>query len=201
MDKTLPRLGAVRKDRVGTGLVWLAGAALGSQLVLVVGLLCLLVANGLGYFWQRPLGEIELSDGTKLHGEVHDEEPIVDRVHGEKVLGTREKLKIGNRDVYGLDFKWIDRAAVTSRTFPKELVSLERLEYGNFLGRLAEVRRDGATVTREPDACWRELREALPKAALLHERIARIEKGPQGALNTELSRARLAVRRDRKSVV
>lgn len=195
MTTTLSKLTAVRKDRVGTGLIWLSGAALAFQILLVVGLLLLLVVNGMGYFWQRPLVELVLKDGTKLCGEVHDTESILDRARGDQVTGTREKLKIGNRDVYGLDFKWIDAAQVASRSLPSDLVLLERSEYGNFYGRVLDVKRAGKSIVTEKTAVWPALQEAMVAAEQLRAQVARLEKGPQGALNTELEQVRLAERR------
>ena len=60
--------------------------------------------------------------------------------------GSRVKLKIGNRDLYGLDFKWIDEADIASRGYPRDAVILERHEWGNYHGYLKEIRRDGVVV-------------------------------------------------------
>src|SRR5262245_52236569 len=97
---------------LGQSLTWLCGGALAFNILLVLAILSLLAWNGLGYFWQEDLVEFTLKDGTKHLGEIWEEEirpatpetPAVDRL----------RVKIGNRDIAGLDFAWIDRAAIAS---------------------------------------------------------------------------------------
>ncbi len=53
-------------------------------------------------------------------------------------------MKLGNRDLTGADFRWIDEAEITSRSLPRDAVYVERREYGPFIG--APVRlSDGET--------------------------------------------------------
>ena len=65
-----------RSDMIGEGMTSLCSGALALNLLLVVALLAILVVNGMGYFWQRDLVEVELEDGTRILGEVHDREEI-----------------------------------------------------------------------------------------------------------------------------
>ena len=125
----------------GRAMTWLTGGALALNLLLVVGLLALLFWNGAGYFWPRPLVLLTLTDGAKILGEVHDREPIPDAPSG-----FRTKLKTGNRDLGGAEFRWIDDASIASRSYPRDAVVLERVEWGNFYGFVREDRPDGALV-------------------------------------------------------
>ena len=43
----------------------------------------------------------------------------------------RRQLKVGNRDLYGLDFRWIDDDEIAERQEPAGLLLVERSEYGH----------------------------------------------------------------------
>src|SRR5262245_11273772 len=94
-----------RSAAFGQAMTWLCGGALAFNLLLVIGIMALLAYHGLGYFWQRDLAELTLKDGRKVLGEVWEIEkaPGIDRL----------RMKIGNRDVGGLDFAWIDAKDVS----------------------------------------------------------------------------------------
>ncbi len=107
------------------------------------------MVNGLGVFWPASLDRLELKDGSKLVGELIKREPAA---NGE---GFRRQYKIGNRDLYGLDFRWVDEAEIVNESRPADLVALERLEYGNFYGYLVAVHLGDLAVTEagtEPQA-------------------------------------------------
>jgi phosphate transport system permease protein len=136
-----------RSEAFGQAMTWLCGGALAFNLLLVIGILALLAYHGLGYFWQRDLIELTLKDGRKVLGEIWEVEqaPGIDRI----------RLKIGNRDVGGLDFTWIDAKDVARRARPAGAVMLERLEWGNFYGTMAELSRGGRVLASGEDAVWR----------------------------------------------
>jgi phosphate transport system permease protein len=144
-----------RSALLGQAFTWLCGGALAFNLLLVVGILALLIVNGMGYFWQKDLVLLAQKDGKKILGEVWEVEKT--KVTTDEAAHDRFRLKIGNRDVSGLDFAWIDEKDVASRTFPKDAVLLERLEYGNFYGFLEELREGGRVLARGPQAVWRTL--------------------------------------------
>ncbi len=119
----------------GDPFVWLAGAMLGLSLLMVVGLVSLILVNGLGFFWPRDVERFVLTDGTTVLGEVAHREPIPDP---DAPSGTpvryRIQVKRGNRDLYGSDFVWIDEAKIARRELPESVIVLERREWGNFYG-------------------------------------------------------------------
>ena len=47
-------------------MIWLTGSALGVSLLMIVGLIGVILVNGLGFFWPRPLVQITLKDGSVL---------------------------------------------------------------------------------------------------------------------------------------
>ena len=60
----------------------------------------------------------------------------------------RIKLKVGNRDLYGADFVWVDEAKIAERETPAEAVLIERREWGNLYGTIKEVQDGGHVVAR-----------------------------------------------------
>jgi phosphate transport system permease protein len=167
---------------------WLLGGSLAFDLLLIVGLLLLIAQHGLAYFWQRPLVELELGDGARVLGEVHDRESTQD---GE---GSRMRLKTGNRDVTGSDFRWIDQSQVKELRRPDDAVLLERLEWGNFYGYLRELRR-GDEVLARGERAWPALRELHTRKLRELAAIRALEKGRIGDVNWEIEQLRLSERR------
>ncbi len=119
--------------RIGEPCVWGSGAALAFTLLVAATLIIVVMVNGLGVFWPSTLQQAELKDGSQLLGELTQREPAYE---GE---GFRRQYKIGNRDLYGLDFRWIDESQIVETTAPEEAIVLEREEYGNFYGYLKDL--------------------------------------------------------------
>lgn len=130
-------------DLPGRAMTWLTGGTLALNLLLVMGLLGLLAWNGASAFWPRPIAVLTLVDGTKVMGELHDREEIP-REDERAASTSRLKLKIGNRDLGGAEFRWIDESQVVSRAYPADAVVLERTEWGNFYGFIAGAGADGS---------------------------------------------------------
>jgi len=113
--------------------VWFSTLSIGVILFMAMTLMVVILINGLGALWASNLALVKTSDGQSYLGELIKEE---ERPGGK---GARIQLKIGNRDLYSLDFKWIDRDKVLSISYPEDAVTLEREEYGNFYGFLKGV--------------------------------------------------------------
>ena len=179
--------------RRGEPMIWLTGAGLAASLIMIFGLLGLVAVKGLGFFWPRPLVRIETSDGKKVLGEVLSTEKMPSDEG--KAAGSRIRVKIGNRDLYGLDFRWIPVADITKRDTPKEALLLERQEYGNFHGFLKEIRR-GSEVLAVGDEKGLALLSSLqkdlrPRFVDLNEK----ERKDVGAINALIEAERLRLRR------
>lgn len=174
----------------GDLFVWGSGAGLAISLLMVIGLLVLIMINGLGYFWPADVLEFTLADGTHVLGQQAGRERI-----SESDNRTRLQIKIGNRDLYGLDFKWIDEAKIVSTSRPREAVLLERREWGNMYGRVKAVLRGDEKLTQGDDASWHALLPILDQTNALHAQITRIERVDIGAVNAEIEHNRLKIRR------
>jgi phosphate transport system permease protein len=176
--------------RSGEPFIWLTGGALAFALVLVLGLLGLIVANGLGFFWPSDVVRLTLTDGRTMTGLLVERESIP-----EAAGRYRVKLKVANRDLYGADFQWVDEAAIVRRDYPRDVMVIERTEWGLLIGTIKEVRDGGRPVAVGGEQALAELERRLPEVARARREIRSIEKGEVGAINHEQEKIRLGLRR------
>ena len=147
------------KHFFGSGelFVWGCGAGLSLSLLMMGGLLALILLNGFGYFWPADLLELTLKDGKHVIGQLAGEEVSPKGI-------PRIRMKVGNRDLYGLDYRWIDTDQIIERVKPFDLVMVERREWGNFYGRLGTLHKEDHIVAEGSDAVWRSLPPLLRHA-------------------------------------
>jgi phosphate transport system permease protein len=117
----------------GEPFVWLTAGALAITLLCIAVLLLVVAFNGLGVLWPAEVSRLEMADGSVIVGDITRTEPPRDG------KPARLQIKIGNRDLNDLDFRWILRSDIQSTTTPAELTVLERDEWGNFYGYLREM--------------------------------------------------------------
>ena len=181
-----------RSGAIGQALTWLCGGALAFNLLLVLSILLLLAYNGLSYFWQRDLVELTMKDGRRILGEIWEVEQAPEATGSRAAAAIdRLRMKIGNRDVAGLDFAWIDAKDIAGRSRPKDVVMLERLEWGNFYGTMAELRQGGQVLATGQDAVWKAFEPLHERKAEELRAIEELEKGAIGDINYEIEHLRL----------
>ena len=155
--------------RIGEPMVWLSGAALSLTLLSAITLLIVIMVNGLGVFWPSNIEEVHLKDGGKVFGQLIKAEENYEQT------GLRRQYKIANRDLYGLDFRWIDEAQIEESVYPDDLIVLERIEHGDFYGRIKLIdsgRSDSPAASLE--SLWIELERAandLEKLSELEDKL------------------------------
>jgi phosphate transport system permease protein len=174
--------------RSGEPFIWLTGGALATALLMVGGLIGIIVANAVGFFWPAQIIRATLADGTVRTGQIADRE----RVPG----GTeyRLKLRVANRDLYGADFVWIDESKIARREVPADVAVIERTEWGLLIGTVKEIREAGVPVASGAPA-MAELKRRMPDAARLRGEIRRVERSDIGAINQAQEQTRLALRK------
>ncbi|HEX4826571.1 MAG TPA: phosphate ABC transporter permease PstA [Candidatus Polarisedimenticolaceae bacterium] len=178
---------------IGRILTWLTGGTLALNLLLILGLLALLMWNGAGTFWPRPLLLLTLKDGGRVLGELRAQDD--ETAH-------RVQLKIGNREITGADFKWFDEAQIGARALPANAILLERLEWGNFFGFFSSLKH-GSETTATGDTA---VAAALPSLLAAKHEEARTVKALEleasgsserfAALSSELDARRAALAAD-----
>jgi phosphate transport system permease protein len=179
----------------GSLFVWGSGAGLAIALLMVVGLLLLIVVNGMGFFWTGDIIELTLADGKRLMGQQAGRETIPNSITPDAPKGKdRIRVKIGNRDLYGLDFKWVDEDRIVSQAFPPNAVLLERREWGNFYGWIKAIHKGETRYAEGSDIGWNALLPLVDQANDLHARINRIERVEIGEINAAITRAQLKIR-------
>jgi phosphate transport system permease protein len=180
---------------IGRALTWITAGTLALNLLLILGVLALVGAKGLGTFWPRDLVRLEVEDGRVLLGEVRDREEIPEARAIDGRAPTRIRLKLGNRDLGGSDFAWVDEAAIVRRELPEDAALLERLEWGNFYGFLRELRGEEAVLASGSEEVWRLLPTLHGEKRKQLEAIHRLERDEIDDVNRELEKLRLAERR------
>ena len=115
----------------GEPFVWLTAMGLSLGLLMVVGLLGIIVSNGLPVFWPSKIVEIQLKPGVKnpipnggqtITGEIVQTRekriPILG-ADGTKIEDQNEvQIFVGNKDVNGSAFAFINNADIASMSEP-----------------------------------------------------------------------------------
>jgi phosphate transport system permease protein len=185
------------KHMLATGNVFIWGCAAGVSLslLMVFGLLLLIMINGLGYFWISDVIELTLKDGQHVMGQLAGREVIPRTITPDRPEGkSRVRVKIGNRDLSGLDFKWVNDDQIVSEAYPTDVVLLERREWGNMYARIQSVYSGEKLLAEGNDAGWIALGPLIGKTDVLYRQIRQIEQFEIGAINADIERLRLKAR-------
>jgi phosphate transport system permease protein len=203
----------VRRERVelrahGEPYRWIMGGALALGIVLISGFLLLVVWNGISTFYPGPLAVVQLTDGSRIAGEPTRDETFtppeselaalpaewrarIEAAHG---FASRQLYRVGNYDLYNEDFRWVPEYAIASIEYPKDLYFFERVEWGPFIGRIDHLSLDGEVVEAAALDPAR-LRRAHRDARRRWSEIRRLERREIGAVNHQMEKLRLEVRR------
>jgi phosphate transport system permease protein len=172
--------------KTGEPYVLATGAALAIILVMSLTLVGVVMSNGLGYFWPRTLVRYELKTGTSALGQVTQQE-------ANPISGARRiQVKVGNRDIFGQDFRWIDEKDISSRSLPADAVLLERREHGNFFGFIKGVSAEGLTLSATDP--FEKLQQAMKLVSGKLDDTKRI-KSQMSHLNITAERLRLKLQK------
>jgi phosphate transport system permease protein len=180
----------------GDPFIWLTGGALALALIMVAGLLLLITVSGMGFFWPTDVTRFTLDDGRVIMGQIDAREaiPRPGAAPGTPVQ-YRLKIKQGNRDLYGVDFIWIDEAQIVRRETPAEAAVIERREWGNLYGFIAKVKEADHIVAEGAEKAWETLLSLLPGVSTTVHQMHRIERKEIGAINYAQEKIRLERRK------
>jgi len=172
--------------KTGHPYIWLTAGTLTVSLLMISGLVALIMIKGFGVFWPHKVIRLTFKDGSVVLGEIVKKESIP-----HKKNARRTKLKVGNRDVYGLDFQWIENAQVKSGKYPRDVLVIERREWGNMYGFLKGMKQGDET---KPLAL-NDLPSLLDESTKLSKKMGTLEKREIGDINYRIEKSRLELKR------
>jgi len=190
----------------GTPWIWLNAAAVSACLIMVIGVLGLITARGIGHFWpsqvvqfsyQEEAGQVQTIIGEKIDTSITP--AAMAKSTGYKMADDEETLvqyliKAGNRDITGTDFRWILERNIKQQEYPPEMMVVERREWGNLYGYLVAVKENGVIIATGEQA-WPAVLERIDAALAIYDDIAHLEKKEVGAINYSLEQLRLEQKR------
>ena len=188
----------------GEGMVWITSMGLAVGLTMIVFLLGMIVYNGLEVFWAKPVVRLELREGSTeglnnasaLAGEIiKTQVKAVQELaaDGSPLPAQREyQLFVGNKDIYGFGYKFIDNAAIVDETRPADLIVAERLEYGNAIFIPRELKlADGTVLSATDETFDKTLQRLIKECNARRDDIRVIERDQIGDINREFEEIHL----------
>ena len=178
----------------GEAFVWFTGLGLIIGLGMVIGLLSLVIVNGITVFWAPQVPVAQVDDGRTLIGQLAQR-----RVRaGSPADNPRYELQyqVGLRELNGNSYLWVDEAKIKSESFPADVLGLERVENGPAFVRPQTLRKSDGKVIAATDAGFEDAFQAeVAAAAVVREKLIEITRHRIGDVNSEMDKARVALRR------
>jgi len=190
----------------GAPWVWLTAAAVSVAFIITLALLLLTAARGLPHFWPadvvRADYQIPGEPAQPLLAELVSSEEVTSvrlkdaglPIQDDKPFHDRLLVKVGNRDLVGADFRYVLDDWLVNRSYPEDVIALERVEWGNFYGHPVALKQ-GDQVIASGAEVWAAYGPLQKRANELRDRIRSIEKGAIGDINFGLEGLRLDRRR------
>ncbi|MCF6344968.1 MAG: phosphate ABC transporter permease PstA [Thiomicrorhabdus sp.] len=183
----------------GEHWIWFSASAVSVSVVLVFGLLAMIAYKGLLHFWAHDVYDYQV---TLPNGQI---EQVVGELHKTKLKLVKDEndstivhevpeylIKTGNRDIYGIDFKWVNSRDLNeeSVTIADNITVIERYQWGNVYGYFESLTVNGETIATGADV-QSVLKDLAEEGNALHERIHHIEKTVMGGINYKIEALRL----------
>jgi len=184
-----------RKSPPGEAQVCLTALGLTLGVSMITGLLLLILVRGVTVFWPQRVTEFTLRDGagSAVQGNATVAGEIVRTQQRRDGGGEEVQVHIGNKDVHGFNFHWLQSADIVSRSLPPDLIALERLEYGDAFVRPLALVTEGSVPLAATDPEFRpRLAAAVHQAENVRDQIEEIEKDEIGAINRRLAKLELS---------
>lgn len=189
----------------GEALVWFAGMGFGVGILLIVGLLAIILKNGLSMFWPDAIYQVELVEGSTAGpagGKEFAASIALERYKRlqEKGPGLAREFQFytGNKDVYGQMYHYVDadvivhdEAGEPKFSLAEGIVQLERIEFGDAIGTPVAIElADGSSVT-DPEKIKVTLFDTIEANNERLQAYTRIEKKQIGKINRQMESIRL----------
>ncbi|MBM4155493.1 MAG: phosphate ABC transporter permease PstA [Lentisphaerae bacterium] len=173
-------------------MVWLTGGGLVVAICMIVGLLGLILAQGVGTLWPQPVVEVRLASGARLMGEITRTETYRT---GDGRTARRRLFRTGNFELTNEHFTWVNDADVAEESRPEWAMVFERMSWGRFYGRPKSLTVEGTVTADAPAAVWAGFARVHASVSDRREVRERLETEEIGEVNRRIEEARLAVRR------
>lgn len=183
-------------------MVWATAMGLTVGLVMVVSLLALILVNGVTAFWPKRVVYLELAgesaarlgESSILAGEVVKRQYKTARAASQREQ-VEWQLFVGNKERYGFSFRYVDAADVVAQHYPDQVMSIERLEYGDVIGEPLALRIQSAEElsSDHPEFASR-LQDLVHEVSARRRQIKHLEHTAIGAINARMTDLRLQKR-------
>jgi phosphate transport system permease protein len=174
--------GRKRVHTPGESFVWFTSMGLTIGLAMVLCLMVVIVINGAKVFWPNRILQVQLKDGSVLGGAL-----IKEQQRRTESAEPEWQLFTGNKDQYGLAFRFVDRKDIANVSCPPNVIRMERLEYGDAIGIPVELEtRDGAKHKAGNADFERHLQTLIRQARERWKLIQVIEKRQIGRINAQM---------------
>src|SRR5690554_2771666 len=163
----------------GSPWVWLNAGAVAISVVLVLGLLGVIATRGLVHFWPASLQEYTFTDSAGAQMQVLGEQVEQEQVTAEQIRNSgvrvpdgvntlgRQLIKVGNRELYGSDFRWVLERQLSDLSYPQHAVTIERREWGNFYGYIVGIKENGELIAEQApneNHLWQAVQQRIKRA-------------------------------------
>jgi phosphate transport system permease protein len=200
MDRKL-----LKSRAAGEPMVWFTSMGLATGLIMVAFLLTLIIVNGIRVFWPDQVVQIKLKPGSSaiinnspyLAGKITERRNKIRReVSSKNKLDETEwQLFLGNKDLYGLTFRYVDYKDIAQITYPRGIMSIERMEYGDALGYPESLLIKGhERVTADDPNFSARLSTLVNEVGRRRQEIKEVERSKIGAINHEMEQLRVQQR-------
>jgi phosphate transport system permease protein len=195
------------KPDVGESHVWLSAMGLSIGLVMVATLLSVILWNGIEVFWPKRIVELTVNENGK---EVHIGGEIIQRrnkpIQSDGKIHAEIQIFTGNKEVYGQGFRFVDVDDVVKETMPSRVMRVERMTYGNAIGKPVRLKIGGGEPIPADDARFdARLHEAITEVAARRDEILHIEEQLIGSISRQIAAKEIdiktATRRNELAVV
>lgn len=161
---------------------------------MIIGLFSLIVVRGLHVFWPKNIATYHLKEDAKSKmGPNAVLSAIEVKKVQKKLAGAEEgpaefQIFIGNKDVYGLPFKFLPEAEIARIEYEKDVMIVERLEYGDAILKPVELMlEDGTRIKAGSKNFIEKLHEAVEIGTDRRLDILKIEKGKIGVVSDKIA--------------
>ncbi len=206
MEPKRKKISSIRSTPAGEVFIWLNAMGLAVGLIMISGILLLVVYQGIISFWPKDVLELHVepsSVGSLPNSRVVSGE--IAKKQNKKVRRTPSQgddpdiewqLFVGNKDVFGFSFVYVDYNSITKVAKPADIIVLERQEYGRAIGYAIALNKGNVRVVeagaREFD---QTLNDKLRQTEERRREINRIERVEIGRVNAAMESIRLKLKR------